>query len=318
MAEFSEILILGIIGLSAGLVGGMLGVGGSIIMIPALTEATGPNQHLYQASAMIVNFFVVVPAVVYHRRAGTIDTSTVVRMVPPAVAAVIVGVGISELPIFAAEGAAYLRLLFGLFLLSAAGYDIYRLYRRNHAHRTELAWEGAKPTTHVGPRWWHLVAVAVPTGLVAGLLGIGGGLLAVPLQRRLLHIPLRVAIANSATVIIATSFVGAGVKNYAYVVEHDYTLRSFVLAGVLIPTAIVGSMCGSRLTYRLPLRLVKTAFFILLAVAAFRLTRSATRSLGMSSHETEAAQLLRVERSSRLADALTRPTGLIPQVRPYR
>ncbi len=279
MIEASQVLILGIIGLSAGLVGGMLGIGGSIIMIPALTEATGPNQHLYQAAAMIVNFFVVVPAVVHHRRAGTIDAATVVRLVPPAIAAVIVGVGISELPVFAAAGEAYLRLLFGLFLLTVAGYDLYRLYRTSDAHRLDLAMECATPSTHLGDRPWRLIAVAVPTGLLAGLLGIGGGLLAVPLQRRVLHLPLRVAIANSATVIIATSFIGAGVKNYAYVVEHDYTLRSFVLAGVLIPTAIIGSMCGSRLTYRLPLRLVKTAFFILLAVAAVRLTRGATRSL---------------------------------------
>ncbi|MCH9003289.1 MAG: TSUP family transporter, partial [Planctomycetes bacterium] len=62
-----------LIGLFTGVVGGLLGVGGSIVMIPAMTEVIGPDQHLYQAAAMIVNFFVVVPAVYQHRKAGAID-----------------------------------------------------------------------------------------------------------------------------------------------------------------------------------------------------------------------------------------------------
>ena len=65
-----ETVTLIIIGLFAGLLGGMLGVGGSIVILPALTEVLGPNQHTYQAAAMVVNFFVVMPAVWQHRRAG--------------------------------------------------------------------------------------------------------------------------------------------------------------------------------------------------------------------------------------------------------
>ncbi len=39
-----------------GLFGGLLGLGGSTIMIPALVMVFGENQHLYQAAAMICNF----------------------------------------------------------------------------------------------------------------------------------------------------------------------------------------------------------------------------------------------------------------------
>ena len=74
----------------------MLGVGGSLIMILALTELLGPDQHLYQSAAMIVNFFVVVPAVIQHRRAKVIELTTVMRLIPLAFAAVIVGVMMSE------------------------------------------------------------------------------------------------------------------------------------------------------------------------------------------------------------------------------
>ncbi|MBU0719675.1 MAG: TSUP family transporter, partial [Planctomycetes bacterium] len=123
--------ILAAIGLFAGLVGGMLGVGGSIVMIPAMTELLGPDQHLYQAAALIVNFFVAAPAVYQHRRAKAIEAKTVARVVPLAAAAAFAGVAISELPVFVGRGEAYLRGLFGLFLLLVAATDLYRLFRPN-------------------------------------------------------------------------------------------------------------------------------------------------------------------------------------------
>ena len=57
-------------GLIAGVLGGMLGVGGSVIMIPGLTLVLGYDQHLYQASAMVANVAGAVPAALRHHRAG--------------------------------------------------------------------------------------------------------------------------------------------------------------------------------------------------------------------------------------------------------
>ncbi len=277
--ESIEIVLLALIGLFAGMVGGMLGVGGSIVMIPAMTEVLGPNQHLYQAAAMIVNFFVVVPAVYQHRRAKAIDGATVIRIVPLSLVAVLAGVGISELPFFAGDGEAYLRGLFGLFLLFVAVTDLYRLARK----RRDGSAASAEGVTSIGvPRpisWCSAALVAIPTGLVAGVLGVGGGIMAVPLQRRFLNIPIRTAIANSATIIIATSLVGATAKNYAYVVDSGLSIWSFILAALLIPTAMIGSSFGSRLTHRVPLDFVKVAFFFLLLVAAIRLTYGASRDV---------------------------------------
>ena len=91
------------IGLLCGLTGGLLGIGGSIVMIPAVTELLGPDQHLYQAAAMILTFFVATPAVLQHARAGAIQAATVRRIIPPALVAVVAGVALSELPLFAGE-----------------------------------------------------------------------------------------------------------------------------------------------------------------------------------------------------------------------
>lgn len=278
-------LISGVIGLLTGLVGGMLGVGGSIVMIPAMTELLGPDQHLYQAAAMIVNFFVVVPAVYQHRRAKAIDMATISRILPLAAVSVVLGVGISELPIFAGTGEVYLRGLFGLFLLLIAVTDLYRLCRRNR-NKIDAQVEGRASSppsaTANGPKrmQWRLAAiVAVPTGVVAGLLGVGGGIVAVPLQRRLLRVPMTAAIAGSATIIVATSFVGAIVKNYAYMTQHDGDAASLMLGAIVIPTAIVGSLIGSALTHRVPVKLVRAGFFLLLLLAALRFMYSAACSM---------------------------------------
>ncbi len=247
-------------------------------MIPAMTELLGPDQHLYQSAAMIVNFFVVVPAVYQHSRAGAIERAAVIRIVPPALLAVVAGVGLSELPAFRGDQEVYLRGVFALFLLLVGVYELARLYLRPSA-QTETTKQVTSSSHGCPPiSWTRGAAVALPTGLLAGLLGVGGGLLAVPLQRWFLRIPLRSAIANSATVIIATSLIGATAKNYAYLTAHAWSMKPFVLAAVLAPSAMIGSLYGSKLTHRLPLRTVKAAFCALLIAAALRLTVAAVSS----------------------------------------
>ena len=265
-----QLLILAAVGLLAGVTGGMLGIGGSIVMIPAMAEILPPDQHLFQAAAMIVNFFVVVPAVLRHRRAGAIDGRTVTRIVPPALLGVIGGVLLSEAPVFSGQGEAYLRGIFGLFLMAVSVTELWRMTR---------GVEGDEPgRAHVRTGWIRAGLIALPVGLVAGLLGVGGGILAVPLQRRFLGIPIRIAIANSATMIIATSLVGACAKNGAYAMEHGLTARPLILAAVLIPTAVLGSAIGSRLTHRIPVRILKSAFLVVMILASIRLLSGAVAS----------------------------------------
>lgn len=257
-----SVVVLVVIGLIVGVVGGMLGVGGGIVLIPALNEVFGPDQHLYQATGMIVNVFVAVPAVYQHHCVKAIELRSVLRLMPLSIATVYFGVAVSELSFFAGSGEANLRFLFGAFLFACAVYDAYRLWRRR-----EPAVEDAVPRM----TWRNAALVAVPTGFFSGLLGVGGGVVAVPLQRRLLHVPMRTAIANSAAIVAATSLMGAIFKNYAFLREADADAQPMVLAAVLIPTAVIGSLVGSRLTHRIPLRAVKSVFIVVLAVAALRL-----------------------------------------------
>lgn len=271
-----DLLISGIIGLFAGLLGGLLGVGGSIVMIPALTEVFGPKQHLYQAAAMIVNFFVVAPAALHHARAGAVMMPVVRRMVPLAIVAVIVGVAASEWSIFRERGGqAYLIMLFGLFILYVASRQAALLLKRGKPGESKSGFDPDRDGLKAG------LLAGVPTGFIAGLLGVGGGIVCVPLQARILGIELRNAIANSATTIIALSLIGAAMKNYALVANHaEYQLAdSLRLAATLIPTAIVGSLMGSRLTHRLPLHILRTVFLLFLLIASIRMIYTGIHTL---------------------------------------
>lgn len=275
-------LELTLIGLFAGIIGGMLGIGGSLVMIPALTFISGPNQHLYQAAAMIVNVFVAIPAVREHTRAGAVSHHVVRRLVPVAIVAVIAGVLLSELPALSGAGEPRLRGAFGLFLLTIAAIDLYRLVRKRlpGGNRTAVIDERTdEQSIQRHATWGRAMGVALPTGVIAGLLGVGGGAVAVPLLRRFMRLPMRMAIATSLALIVATASVGAVVKNFAWLTEHVGKFDPLVLAALLIPTAIVGSLIGSRLTHRLPIRIIKAAFLLLLIVVAIRMTYGAWRDI---------------------------------------
>ncbi len=246
-------------------------------MIPAMTEVLGPEQHLYQAAAMYMNFCVVVPAVLHHQKVRAVHWAVVKRCAPIAAVAVLVGVALSEQGIFSGQGEPNLRMLFGLFLIANAGLEVWRTVRRDkRINDNYFLGDESKP---VVVSWMRAVVVAVPMGLMAGILGVGGGVLAVPLQRRLLGIGIRSAIANSAALIVTTSMIGAAYKNYSFQQFHGDWSEPAKLALMLIPGAILGSMVGSRLTHRLPKKWIKAAFLVLLVVAGSRMIVQAWRDI---------------------------------------
>lgn len=71
---FSDIIILVLIGLSAGFIGGALGVGGGIIIVPALVFIFGMTQHHAQGTSLAVLLFPVgILAVMNYYRKGYVN-----------------------------------------------------------------------------------------------------------------------------------------------------------------------------------------------------------------------------------------------------
>ena len=252
-----DVVRLLILGLTAGAVGGMVGVGGSVVMIPVLTLVMHRDQHLAQAAAMIVNVFVAVPALFRHHRAGAVRWDVMRRMLPLALVAIVVGVWSSN----RFDGDA-LKKMFGAFLIYVIAFNIWKLI--------DDARNGEDGRARVG--WAPVGAVGGIMGYLAGLLGIGGGAIAVPLLQRVCRLPLRQAIASSSAVMCLTAVFGAVYKNATLsnvaAPEALTVTESLLLAACLAPTAVVGALVGAGLTHRLPLKWVRLAFILLMIWAS--------------------------------------------------
>ncbi len=258
---------LAALGLVVGVLGAMLGLGGSLILIPALNLVLGLNQHLHQAVGMIANFCVSLPAMWQHHRAGVVSTRVIRSAVPFAVVGVLLGVQLSEQSFFKGEYQKNLAALFGVFLVIVAIFHIRRLWTPASLSSSQAISEAH---TSVISRWKAALWVGFPSGFIGGLLGIGGGLIAVPMQQLMLRLPLRNAIGNSAAIICGLSIVGAIDKNYEWCSAPGQTLsQPLGLVGVLLPFVVTGSFIGSRLTHTLPPRVVRTVLIVVLLFGAF-------------------------------------------------
>ncbi len=266
-------IFLSIVGLASGLMGGLLGIGGSVILLPALAIVFAHRhppeyQHIYQAAAMIMNFFVALPATLSHYKKNMILWPIVRWIIPSAIIGILVGVACSNLPVFMGTGSNHLKHMLGLFLLYVLGYNLYRLIRRNRLE--DISTEQAQKINPI----YSFGLVGFPMGYLAGLLGIGGGSLCVPLQQVFLKMPLPRAIANSATTILCISLFGAIYKNLTIPASIGGATASVKLACLVVPTSILGGYLGTKLTYLLPRNVVRIAFCCLMLYAGIKLLLS--------------------------------------------
>ena len=263
------------IGLIAGLIGGLLGIGGSTVFIPAASIIIAPDQQVYQAAAMILNFFVAGTATITHHRAGAIDFRIVRKLVPAAVLFVLLGVGVSN----RLDGTVLERLFGGLLLILALteGWRMWSNFKARQAGLKADPMSTEEEATVPRTTLPVLSSIGGVMGFLGGLLGIGGGTIAVPGLRFVARLPLRNSIAVAAAVTLPMAVIGAIYKNFSLSGlqgPDGATLsatESIGIALAIVPTAILGSWIGARLVHRLPLPVIRGCFITLLVVAGLRM-----------------------------------------------
>ncbi|MCZ7632899.1 MAG: sulfite exporter TauE/SafE family protein [Phycisphaerales bacterium] len=193
----AEIAIAAAIGLVAGLLGGLCGIGGSIVMLPALGLLFGyddeqrTRHHLYMASAMLVNVVVAFVALRQHTRAGAVR-GELVRLILPAMAvAVVAGVLSSN-----AFPGTVPKLALVAFIFAFTLYTLFTTVR-------SIPDPPPPEAQRCSPALF--AAIGLVTGFLAGFLAIGGGIVLVPLLQIAARVPLRNAIATSAAVMWLTA-----------------------------------------------------------------------------------------------------------------
>jgi len=261
--------ILAVVGLFTGILGGMLGIGGSIIMLPAMVWILGTYNsagttrqiHQYMAAAMIVNFLLSIPSVAAHWKNGAIWPKLAKFLMLGGLVGVVAGVLLSTL--FSGNAAKYLQWFLGAFFVYVAYDNFSRVFRQSHAEVAD------RTTIEAGP-WLRKTAIGAVVGVFSGLTGLGGGVLAVPAQQYILKVPVRNAIANSSALIVSIAWLGAITKNITLGSEGTVA-RSMLLAACLAPTAMVGAYFGGHLTHRLPIKTIRLAFALLVLVSAYKM-----------------------------------------------
>jgi uncharacterized membrane protein YfcA len=237
---------IAVVGVLAGFLAGLFGVGGGILIVPGLVIAAHMGQRLAHGTSLAAVVPVSVSSLVTYAAHDNVDWSVALWLAVGAVAGAVLGTRLLHvLP------QRTLAILFTVVLVASA----LRLFfspdadgRGDLSIATMLA----------------LLAIGVVTGILAGLLGVGGGIVMVPAMILVFGIPPVIAKGTSAAVIIPAALMGTW-RNRA---NDNTDLRA---AAVIGSAGIVTAVFGSAISDRMSDTVSNVLFATLLLVVATRL-----------------------------------------------
>jgi uncharacterized membrane protein YfcA len=278
-------LLMVVGGVAAGVFGSLLGLGGGLLIVPLLT--IGFNLPLREAVAVSLVCVIVTSSasagVYLERRQANLRLGMTLELFTAmgAIAGGLVAFLLDE------------RVLAGLFAIVL----VYVALTMARGPRTAPATEGPTdalaedrsepdpdpdaPDRHVRAAPDHPMGTvdrlpaglvgSVLAGVVSALLGVGGGIVKVPVMHLVMGVPLRIATATSNLMIGITASASAIV----------YVLRGGIDVNAVAPTAVgvfVGATIGSRLAGRVHVGLLRLLFVVVLLFTAFEMAQRALAS----------------------------------------
>lgn len=261
------IVLAGIVaaaGVFAGVLAGLLGVGGGIVIVPVLEFAFGVigapddlRMHLAVGTSLASIIPTAISSSLAHRRRNGID-ATVARGWSGAIA---LGAALGAW-LASRVGGSVLATVFGVVALVVA-------LRMLTARELPPRATGAEPTA----RRWLPVPVAI--GGISAMMGIGGGTLSVPVLTAL-GLPIHRAVGTSAWfgLWIATAaaagfaWLGMGASGLP---PGSVGYVNVVALAVLLPTTVLAAPLGARLAHSLSRRQLQVAFGVFLLLTAARM-----------------------------------------------
>ncbi|ERN42366.1 putative permease [Rubidibacter lacunae KORDI 51-2] len=262
-------LALAIVGLFTGVLAGFLGIGGGTVLVPILV-ALGARPVEAVATSSLAIIVTSLSGSIQNWRMGLLSFQSVFFLGLPALLTAQFGVLLAdELP------ARVLLVAFGLLLLM----NVYLVEWRKHVTRQAL--RASQAASHTECRevsgttnaiasseasaTWNPIAARIFTGgisgFMAGLFGIGGGVIMVPLQILLLNETIKTAIQTSLGTIVLTAL--------SSTIGHALKGNVLWMTGLLLGMGgFIGAQISTRLLPRLPDRLVSVLFRALLLLLA--------------------------------------------------
>lgn len=265
--ELLHLYPFAVIGAVSGFLGGLLGVGGGVVMIPLLffwaLPALGVPPEILMRMACGTSLAIIIPAAfssaLAHTRAGNVDWRVALLMVVPGILSSFLGSYLA-----ASIKGIVLQTLFG-GLLVALGLQMF-------FGETDAGQAGGSSS----PNHWLPLLIGSLVGAFSGFFGLGGGVVAIPLLHRLLHFPLPKVVGVSISFVLFASV--AGTAGYIYNGWRHPLLPplafGYVHAGGWVLAAVPGvllAVWGARLSRRLRSVFLKRSFAVLLILTGLRM-----------------------------------------------
>ena len=240
-----------IIGLTSGVIGALVGLGGGVILVPAtlfvgITLGLIPDitPQKVVGLSVIMMIFVGLASTLSYMKAKTVDYQSGFIFFAGSIPGTILGAYVNkglDLPSF--------NLYFGILLIILATILIVRdklkpvkWFVAHGKKRTFIDPEG-KEYVYGFPIWFALM-LTFAIGFASGLFGIGGGSMIVPAMIILFLFPPHVAVATSMFMVFLSAIVNSASHIYLGNVPWLYTIP-------VIPGAYLGAKLGARINKKI-------------------------------------------------------------------
>jgi uncharacterized membrane protein YfcA len=241
-------------GAAAGLFGSLLGLGGGVLIVPLLTLVFGLElREAVGVSLVSVIMTSSVAAGVYLER-HVADLRLGMRLELFTALGALVGGSIA----FLIE-----ERLLALLFAGLLAYVAVSMLRARTAEAGAVAASGDALAGGVRNMPLGLVG-ATGAGVVSALLGVGGGIIKVPLMHLGMGVPLRVSTATSNLMVGITGAGGAVI----YLIHGE--IDPYV-AGPTVIGVFLGASLGSRVAHRIDLRVLRWLFVAVLLYTAIQM-----------------------------------------------
>ncbi|MCJ7605907.1 MAG: sulfite exporter TauE/SafE family protein [Dehalococcoidales bacterium] len=262
--ELGHLLILMGTGAVAGFAGGMLGLGGAFIMTPVqfiVYTDIGLSDDLAILTSFGTSLLVVLPTAIsgafrHHRNKAVMWKAAFI------IGAVSSLVALGGATLAANLPGTALKTAFGIVLLLAG---IRMVTAREPKYKIEAV---SQP--------WLWMVWAIPVGLVAGLFGVGGGVVMIPILVLALRFEMHFAVGTSLAVMILTSVggtIGYIVNGLGVEGRLDFSLGYVNLTSWLllaVPSAVM-VQAGAVVAHRIPRKPLMYIFIAILLFMSLRM-----------------------------------------------
>jgi uncharacterized protein len=250
------ILVVG--GLVSGMLAGILGIGGGSVLVPLMVYVGFTPINAIGTSSLAI-LITSLSGSIQNWRMGYIDWRKVGLLGVPALFAAQLGAAL----------AAYIPahwLLFGFAAMMLT--NIYLVGLKQQLLETTLS------TSSTARNGFSTTITGILAGLVAGLMGVGGGAIMVPLQMLLLGETIKVAIQTSLGVVMLTAV--------SATIGHSINCHVLFSQGIILGTGgLLGAQVGTRYLPKLPDPVISNLFRLtLLLTAIYSFSQGIIKSAG--------------------------------------